>query len=54
MFYLFLRERESARVCPCTRGRGKERRGQRFQGGLRGDGREPDVGLELMNYKIMT
>ena len=32
----------------------KERGGQRIQGGLYIDSREPDVGLELTNYEIIT
>ena len=48
--YLFLRERERA----STSGGGAERGGKRIQSGLCSDSRESDVGLVLLNRKIMT
>ena len=46
--YLFLRE--SAHSCAG----GAEREGDRILSGLCADSSEPNVGLELTNYKIMT
>ena len=45
---MFERERE------LEQGRGRERGGERIQGGLRAVSTEPDVGLELRNREIMT
>ena len=52
--FFFTFEREKERVRELKQGRGRERRGQRIQSGLSDDSREPDVGLELKNSRIMT
>ena len=36
------------------KGRYRERRGQRIQGRLHTDSRDPEVGLELTNREILT
>ena len=48
---LFLRERAHTHV---QAGEGQRRWGQRIQSRLCADSSEPDVGLELANYEIMT
>ena len=45
MFYIFLREHSRGEA---------ERGGNRIRSGLCTDSSEPDVGLELMNWEIMT
>ena len=46
--YFWEREREHGR------GRGRERGRQKIGSGLCADSREPNAGLKLMNYEIMT
>ena len=48
--YLFLRERESTHELGRDRERGRERMPSRFHA----ISTEPDVGLELTNWEIMT
>ena len=48
------RQRDRERERESQWGRGRQRGRQRIPTGLCTDSREPDAGLELMNYEIMT
>ena len=48
--YLFLGQRETEH----ERGRGRERGRQRIRSRIRAVSTEPDAGLQLTSYKIMT
>ena len=48
------RDRETEREREDKPRKGRELGGQRIQNGLCVDSRDPDAGLELMNYEIMT
>ena len=50
IFLMFIFKRERA----CRQGRGRERVGKRIWRELCADSREPNIGLELTNHKIMT
>ena len=50
--FVFIFEGAGAHTHACTNGGGAER--QRIPRRFCADSREPDAGLELMNYQIMT